>query len=134
MEQNKTVIFEQFAKKAAAKIEERKKMRTRDLYIKEFAEEIKIRALTDQEIMDCSEFSDNSNENDKYMIFMASKDLQAVGRLLVENKSITREYEVTNMFSRADRRYIAEQILDLSGFNEEAGIDVINEVDEVKNS
>lgn len=134
MEQNKTVVFEAFAAKARERLEERKKLRTRKLHIKELDQEITIRALTDQEVADCNEFSEDSNKNDSYLIYMASKELQEVAALLVADGSIKQQYEVVNILSRADKREIATQILDLSGFYEESTVEVIKEGEAVKNS
>lgn len=134
MNQTNISAFEIFAAKARERLEEKKKLRTRKLYIKALDQEITIRAVTDQEVIDCNDFSEDSNKNDSYMIYMASKDLQEVAALLVRDGSIKHHYEVVDMFSKADKREIATQILDLSGFHEESTVEVIREGEEIKNS
>ena len=84
MNDNKPILFESFAKKAAAKLQERKKMKTKKLYIGDLDETIEIRALTDQEFQDCSEYSDNGIVVDKYTIYYASKTLQDLAATMVE--------------------------------------------------
>lgn len=53
MEKEKNVIFEAFARKAAERIEERKKLRTMRLMVKSVGMEVEIRGLTEEEIRDC---------------------------------------------------------------------------------
>lgn len=50
--QDKTVIFEAFARKAAARMEERKKQRTEWLKIQSIDEQIQIRGLSDAELQE----------------------------------------------------------------------------------
>ena len=70
MEKEKNVIFEAFARKAAERIEERKKLRTMRLMVKSVGMEVEIRGLTEEEIRDCMDFSDESIEVDKYTIYI----------------------------------------------------------------
>lgn len=57
MDKDKVVVFEQFARKAAERLEERKKLRTETLKVKSLGDmEIEIRGLTDAEINDCMDF------------------------------------------------------------------------------
>lgn len=59
MEKEKNVIFEAFARKAAERIEERKKLRTMRLMVKSVGMEVEIRGLTEEEIRDCMDFPTN---------------------------------------------------------------------------
>lgn len=133
MDGNKVMVFESFAKKAAAKIEARKKMRTEKLYIGDLDETIEIRAVTDQEVQDCIEFSDLEIEQDKYMIYLASKTLQDLAEEMIKQGLIEKHLEVMEMFSAVDRRALSKEILKFSGFNEGSTVKPIHELDEVKN-
>lgn len=135
MKQDKVVIFEEFAKKAKERIEERKKFKKETLEIGSIGMDIEIRGLSDAELNEVFEFSDDAIENDKYAIFFASTTLQEVAKVMVTNGSLQpgKEYQITDMFSQAERRFIAGRILELSGVNSEAGI-TVKETDEVKNS
>lgn len=133
MDGNKVMVFESFAKKAAAKIEARKKMRTKKLYIGDLDETIEIRAVTDQEVQDCIEFSDLEIEQDKYMIYLASKTLQDLATEMVKQGLIKKHLEIMEMFSAVDRRALSKEILNFSGFNDESTVKPIQELDEVKN-
>lgn len=131
MEQN--IIFHDFARRAKEKIEARKKMKTKKLYIGDCDVTITINGLTEQEINDCSNFSPDSLECDKYLIYMACKELQEEADSLVKAGVIDQHYKIVNMFNNADRHAIAEEIFALSGLNDECTIKPIDEIEETKN-
>ena len=135
MQNNTTAVFEAFAKQAAKRLEERKKHRTERLRVKSLDDmEIEIRGLSDSELNDCFEFSDDPIEVDRYTLYMASKTLQEAGKILVANGTLQQEYKIAEMFSNSERRFLAQRVLLLSGVTEEAGIKIIKETEEVKNS
>ena len=101
MEQN--IIFHDFARRAKEKIEARKKMKTKKLYIGDCDVTITISGLTEQEIND------------------------------VKAGVIDQHYKIANMFKYADRRAIAEEIFTLSGINDKCTIKPVDEIEEAKN-
>lgn len=135
MEQDKVAIFEQFARKAKERIEERKKFKKETLEIGSIGMDIEIRGLSDTELNEIYEFSEDAVENDKYAVYYASTTLQEVAKIMVAagNLKSGKEYTITDMFTQVERRFIVEQVLILSGVNGDAGIKV-KEIDEVKNS
>ena len=130
MSDTNTIVFNSFAKKAAAKLQERKKLKTKKLYSGDLDETIEIRGLTDQEIQDCAEYSENGIESDKYMIYYASKTLQNLANELVQQEVITKHLEVMDMFTPADRSQLAKEVMKLSGVTDAT---TVKELDEVKN-
>ena len=122
-------VFEMFAKKAAAKIEAKKKLREKVLHIGDLDADIVIRALTDQEFIDCSEYSEDAIEADKYTIYYASKTLQELAGYMMEHGLITEHLQVCDMFSAVDRTALANQVMALSGYK---GKSTVSEVEEVK--
>lgn len=124
-----TITFEAFAKKAKAKIEERKKRKTKRLFVEALGEEIEIRGLSDEELSDCLDYSDNNIKTDKYTIYYASKTLQGLAEYMVEAGDIKDPVEVCDMFSPADRTAIANEVLALSGMTEKK---TVSEVQELK--
>lgn len=130
MEKNNIDVFVNFAKKAKKRIEAKKKLRTQKLYIPDMDETITIRAVTDQEILDCSEYSEDNNKNDNYLIYMACPDLQELAKVMMDTGDIKEHLEVVDMFDRADKKEIARRILTLSGVYDESSI---KEVEEIKN-
>ena len=80
------------------------------------------------------EFSDESLEVDKYTIYMASPTLQNAAKILVEEGTLKQHYKITEMFTGAERTYIVNKVLELSGMMGTAGIEVIREDEEIKNS
>lgn len=135
MDQNKVVIFEQFARKAKEKIEERKKLHKEELVIGSIGMDMEIRGLSDTELNEVYEFSDDAVENDKYAVYFASSTLQEAAKIMVQKGSLEKgkEYTITEMFTQVERRFIAERILELSGAGGKADIRV-KEKEEVKNS
>lgn len=132
--QDKTVIFEAFARKAAARLEERKKQRTEWLKIQSIDDQIQIRSLSDAELQDCFDFSENAIDVDEYTIYMASPTLQEAARLLKTEGTIQQEYKITEMFTMSERNYITKRVLALSGMDGQANVEVIKENEEIKNS
>ena len=136
MDQDKVIIFVQFARKAMERIEERKRLHVETLEIESMGGmSMEIRGLSDAELNEVYEFSEDAIENDKYAIFFASSTLQEAAKIMVADGDLQpgKEYQITDMFTQAERRFIANRILVLSGVNSEAGIK-IKETDEVKNS
>lgn len=131
MEQN--IIFHDFARRAKEKIEAKKKMKTKKLYIGDCDVTITVRGMTEQEINDCSNFSDDSLECDKYLIYMACKELQEEADSLVKAGVIDQHYKIADMFNNADRRAIAEEIFTLSGLDDECSVKPADEIEEAKN-
>ena len=132
MDQEKIVVFEAFAKKAAQKIEERKKKRTKTLYIGDLNEQIEIRGLTEEEFKDCSEYSKDGSEADKYTMYYASKTLQELAGYMVEQGMIKEHLDVCNMIAIFDRNAIIHEILELSGLTGKSSVKPIEELEEVK--
>lgn len=132
--QDKTVIFKAFAKKAAARLEERKKQRTEWLKIQSIDDQIQIRGLSDAELQDCFDFSENTIDVDEYTIYMASPTLQEAAKILKAEGTIPQEYKIAEMFTLSERNYIAKRVLALSGMDGQANVEVIKENEEIKNS
>lgn len=128
-----TAVFNDFARRAKERIEQRKKKITKKLRVEAAGVDITIRALTDQEISECMEFSDDSLVVDKYLIYMSCPELQENAGALVESGVIRQHYEICDMFSGADRRSITEEIMKLSGVYDEPSVKTIDEVGEAKN-
>lgn len=136
MNQDKTIIFEKFAQQAARRLEERKKFRKEQLKITSMEDMvIEIRGLTDKEINDCYEFSENPLEIDRYTIYCASSTLQEMARILVADGKLKQgqEYTITEMFTSVERNFITKRILELSGVTGNAGVEVVKETEEIKN-
>ena len=130
--ENKEAIFREFAEKAKKRIEERKKFKTKQVYVEKADVNLTLHGLTEEEISECTEMYDSALENDKYTIYLACKELQEVSGILVE-EGILKEnerYKITDMFDLPDRTALTNEILALSGFG---GASSVREVEEVKN-
>ena len=129
MEREKVINFQSFAKKAVEKIEAKKKMRRNSLYIGDLEETIEIRALTDQEMSDCFEYSEDDYTNDKYTMYYASPTLQELAKYMKQEGMIQNHLDVCDSISKVDRNKIVHEILALSGA---LGESTVKELDEVK--
>lgn len=128
--EDKTIIYADFARKAREKINARKQLRTKKLFVEDVGVELTLRGLTDQELIDVNEYSNDSLKNDKYLVYIASKELPEIARIMMENGDIQEYTDVVDMFNRADRKQLAEEVLKLSGVYDES---TVKEVDEIKN-
>lgn len=136
MNQERTIIFEQFAQRAKQRIEERKKINKEELEIDSMGGmSIDIRGVSDTELSEIYEFSQDPIEVDQYLIFYASATLQEAAKYMAQDGSLKtgKEYKITEIFTSAERSFIAKRILTLSGVYDEAGIRV-KESETVKNS
>ncbi len=135
-DKDRTIIFEQFARKAKERIESRKKFRKEELVISGMDNMVmEIRGISDAELNEIYEFSTDAVEVDRYLIYSASSTLQEAARLMVADGTLqpSKEYKITEMFTSAERNFIAKRILTLSGVYDDAGI-MVKETEEVKNS
>lgn len=128
--EDKTIIYADFARKAREKINARKQLRTKKLFIEDVGIELTLRGLTDQELIDVNEYSEDSLKNDKYLVYIASKELPEIAEIMMRNGDIQEYTDVVDMFTRADRKQLAEEVLKLSGVFDES---TVKEVDEIKN-
>ena len=133
-DKDKILVFQNFARKAAQRLEERKKLRRERLYVKSIEDEVEIRGLSDAELNDCMEFSEDPLEVDKYTVYYASPTLQEAGKILVADGTLKQEYKIMDMFTTPERRYLVNRVLELSGATGEAGIEPVKETEELKNS
>lgn len=143
MDKNKTVIFQDFARRAKQHLEERKKKRTKQLYVKDVDMTLTIRGISDEEYAEISEMENLSEiERDKYLIYYVCPELQETAKIMVEDKSLleSERYKIADMFRPVDRTELCREILYLSGLLGETSVmdaanapKKISEVEEVKN-
>lgn len=143
MDNNKIAIFQDFARKAKERLEEKKKKRTKQLYVKDLDMTLTVRGISDEEYAEISEMSNMTEiERDKYLLYYASLELQETAGILVKEGSLTEadRYKIADMFRPVDRTALCREILALSGFLGEPSVtgvgnpqERISETDEVKN-
>lgn len=142
MDNNKTVIFQDFARKAKQRLEEKKKKRTKRLYVGDLGMEITVRGISDEEYTDIVEMDISEINRDKYLIYYACEELQGAAGVMVEEGNLLdgERYKIAGMFSAVDRSRICNEILKLSGLKGDSTVkdaedmpERISELDEVKN-
>lgn len=124
-------IFNDFARRAKEKIEAKKKFRTKEVKLNDFdGITITLKGMTEEQIMECMDHSADDIENDKYMVYSSSKELQELACYMQENGMIKEHMEIMDIFNNADRKLLANEVLTLSGINDKTTVSM---VDEVKN-
>lgn len=133
---NKAMVFADFARRAAERIEERKKLKTVKVHIPALEGDITLRGMTDQEWYEIQDATPNEFDQDKYAVFYASPELQETAKIMVDAGMLkdTERYRICDMFCRGDITFMARKIMDLSGILDETQITVVDEVEETKNS
>ena len=131
----KTIIFKEFAEKAKKRIEERKKLKTKQFKVEESDVVVTLRGLTEEEISECTNMFESGLENDKYTIYLACRELQEASAIMVQEGSLkeNERYKITEMFSLADRTELAKEILVISGVTGESSVKAVSEAEDVKN-
>lgn len=143
MDDTKIVIFQEFARKAKERLEEKKKKRTKQLYVKDLDMTLTVRGISDEEYAEISEMPNMTEiERDKYLLYYACPELQETAGILVADGNLTEadRYKIADMFQPVDRTALCREILTLSGFLGDPSVtgvgnpqERISETDEVKN-
>jgi hypothetical protein len=136
MNADKTRIFQDFAAKAKRRIEERKQFHTKEYYVKDADVTLTLHGLTEEEISESFDlFEGGDLERDKYVIYLACRELQQAAEIMAAEGSLSEHerYKITEMFSLSDRRYLAEEVLKLSGVGTDCSVEPVSEVAEIKN-
>lgn len=143
MDNNKTVIFQDFARKAKMRLEEKKKKRTEKLYVNDVDMTLTIRGISDEEYAEISEMDNMSEiDRDKYLIYYVCPELQETAGIMVDEGSLTeaKRYKIADIFRPVDRTEICRRILAISGLLGAPSVmdimelpEKISEVDEIKN-
>ena len=143
MDNTKTVIFQDFARKAKERLEEKKKKRTKQLYVGDLDMTLTIRGISDEEYGEITEMENMSEiDRDKYLIYYACPDLQETARIMVEEGSLadSARYKIADIFQAVDRTALCRAILSLSGLSGDNTVkdapepaERISEAEEVKN-
>lgn len=143
MDNNKIVIFQDFARRAKRRLEEKKKKRTKQVYVEDIGMTLTIRGISDEEYAEISEMENLTEmERDKYLVYYVCPELQETAGIMVEEGSLTDSgrYKIADIFRPVDRTALCREILKLSGLLGESSVrdaedlpERISEVEEVKN-
>lgn len=139
MDNNKNVIFQDFARKAKKRLEEKKRKREKGLYVGDLNENITIHGISDEEYMDILDMEISEPDRDKYLIYYVCKELQGAAAVMVEEGNLpdSERYKIADVFSAVDRNKICNEILTLSGFRGDPSVkdaeEKISELKEIKN-
>lgn len=126
-------VFSAFALKAAQRLDDKKEMKRRKLYIPSMDEEITIRGLSRKDVLECLTIEDTEDKpdgSDNYTIYMAvvEPSLKEIAMELKEAGKIVEYTDVCYIFDMHERVSIAREIMDLSGVIGEKKVAVVNEL------
>lgn len=122
-----------FAQKAMQRLQDRKTFKTQKLYIPSFDEEITIRNLNRQEIIECLNVEDTEQDpdrSDRYSIYLAvtEPNLKELATAAKESGDIAEYMDIVNIFEVHERVSIAQKIMELSGVIGTKKVAVVNEL------
>lgn len=134
MQKDNKEVFSSFTAKAMQRLKDKKVTRYELLYVPSLEENIKIRNLNYQEIIECTEIEDanDPNKSDKYAIYLAvvEPDLKAVAQEMKDQGAIREYVEVVDIFEMSEITEIATEVMKLSRV---LGSKKVTVVDELKN-
>lgn len=144
MDKEKKSLLAEFTQKAMQRLEAKKRPKYQTLYIPSLEDNIKIRSLTRNELIECSAMADEeeagSNRADCYTVYLgvvepslkevANSIMAQEAGLSAEERQLHEAMDIVNMFELYEIGEIALAIMRLSGVIGSAKVFV---VDELKN-
>ncbi|MEG1801430.1 MAG: hypothetical protein RR273_05585 [Oscillospiraceae bacterium] len=118
--ENKKSLLSEFTRRAAQRLQDKRKPLRIKLHVESIDEDIVVRGLTEDEIFECQDMNTDESplRGDKYGVYIGtvSPDLRAVAKELLEIGEIKEAIEVVNIFSIMEITEIAREQMKLSGF------------------
>lgn len=133
MEKETKQTLSEFSQKAMQRLRDRKVMKTQRLYIPSMDDEIVIRNLTHEEIIECMAVEDTDSDpdrSDRYTIYLAVKEpnLKELALAAKQEGEIAEYMDVVTMFELHERVAIAQKIMQLSGVIGDKKVAVVKEL------
>lgn len=123
-----------FAQKALQRLEDKKTVKHRTLFVPSLDQNIKIRNLTQQEVLECTSIDETSDPNkaDRYSVYLSvvEPNLKETATELKKLGSINEYIDVVDIFEMSEVMEIATEVMRLSGV---LGSKKVTVVDELKN-
>lgn len=134
MENQTTQALTSFAQKALQRLEDKLTIKHRTLYVPSLDQNIKIRNLTKQEVLECTSVDETSDPNkaDRYSVYLSvvEPNLKETATELKKLGSIKEYIDVVDIFEMSEVMEIATEVMLLSGV---LGSKKVTVVDELKN-
>lgn len=133
MEKETKQTLSAFAQKAMQRLQDRKVFKTQKLHIPSLDEEITIRSLNREEIIECMGVEDTESDpdrSDRYTIYLAVKEpnLKELATIVKEQGEIVEYMDIVGIFEMHERVSIARAIMELSGVIGTKKVAVVNEL------
>lgn len=134
MENQTMQALTSFAQKALQRLEDKLTIKHRTLYVPSLDQNIKIRNLTKQEVLECTSVDETSDPNkaDRYSVYLSvvEPNLKETATELKKLGSIKEYIDVVDIFEMSEVMEIATEVMLLSGV---LGSKKVTVVDELKN-
>lgn len=132
MSNEKSKSLSEFSRKAMQRLQDKKVVKHRKLFVPSLNEEITIRNLNYKEIVEITEMDSETDPNrgDKYAIYQAvcTPNLIEVATELKNAGEITEYLEVVDIFDISEVNELAIQIMELSGVSGSKKIKIVGEI------
>lgn len=140
MDTEKKSFLAEFSRKAMQRLQDKKVPRYQTLHIPSMDADLKIRSLTNAEIMECLKTDDNDdpNRSDKYCIYLAAvepslKDtaneiMKAEAELPAEQRTLREPLDIMNIFDFGEIQSLAKKVMELSGVLNTKEITVVEQL------
>lgn len=125
----KQEIFNRFIQKAEQRLEDKRAQKTMRIYMPSMDEEITVRSLTNEELMEITNIEDPS-ESDNYSFYLSviEPNLAAVAKTMVEQGKIMNYTDIVGIFNLQERKDVVREVLKLSDVISDKRIEVIKEL------
>lgn len=127
MDKNKRSFLAEFSRRAMQRLQDKKVPKYQTLHIPSLDVDMKIRSLTDSEVMECMNLEDTSDSkrSDKYCIYLAAvepslKDtaqeiMKAEAELPADQRTLIEPLDIVNIFDMSEITEVATEVMKLSG-------------------
>lgn len=124
MDSTKKSALSEFSRKAMQRLQDKKIPKYRLLHIPSLDTDIKVRSLTHEELVECTEIED-SDRADKYSIYLsvvepdlrkaAKEVMETEAELPADQRTLKEALDIIGIFEMSEQTEIALQVMELSG-------------------
>lgn len=140
MDTAKKKALSEFSRRAMQRLWDKKVPKSQTLNIPSLDTDIKIRNLTYEEIVECTDMDDSgdANRSDKYCIYLAVVEpnlkqtakevMEAEAELPADQRSLKEPLDIVNVFDMSEVGEIATKIMELSGVLNSKKVTVVEQL------
>lgn len=127
MDSGKKSFLAEFSRRALQRLQDKKIPKYMTLHIPSMDSDLRIRSLTDAEVMECMNLEDEGDNTrcDKYCIYLAAVEpslsgtakeiMEAEAELPPDQRTMLEPLDIMKIFDRSEITEIATKVMELSG-------------------